>query len=246
MAIPNEAWRTCYVGYFDILGISEALRLWPGRAVATVGKLQQQVRDALDTAVTDGTRRAVPRRTRALTFSDALLLFTMQEGDDDIQSLLSTVIVLFCHSFGYSIPLRGGVTLGVMCIDDQGGVYTGPALLEAHHLSESAQWIGVSCDDAVARHAEAVGMKTPDGAPIVVPARIPRREEVGTGFALNWPALLSREIEERPLTAEGLHRFFRLGSTSFKRLQPNARRKYENAATFFNNINAPDSERTTV
>ena len=51
MAIPDEAWRTCYVGYFDILGISEALRLWPGRAAATIGKLGERVRYALDTIV---------------------------------------------------------------------------------------------------------------------------------------------------------------------------------------------------
>ena len=126
-----------------------------------------------------------------------------------------------------------------MCISDEYGVYTGPALLEAHHLSESAQWIGVCCDGVVARHAEVVGMKTEDGASAVVPARIPRKEEVGSGFALNWPALLAHEIKERPLTAERLHRFFRLGSTSFRRLQLNARRKYEYAAEFFNIINRP-------
>jgi hypothetical protein len=77
MGIPDADWRTCYVGYFDVLGISEALRLWPGRAAATISKLQNNMRDALDTSVIDKTGRVIPRRTRALTFSDSLLLFTV-------------------------------------------------------------------------------------------------------------------------------------------------------------------------
>lgn len=237
MAIPDEAWRTCYVAYFDVLGISEALRLRPGRAAATISKLQLNLSEALETTTTEEAGRVVPRRTRSLTFSDSLLLFTLRDTDDDVQSLLSAVVVLFCHSFGYSIPLRGGVTRGIMCVYDQGGVYTGPALLEAHRLSESAQWIGVCCDAAVASRSEVLGTKTGERAPVIVPARIPSKEGGGEGFALNWPGLLAHEVKDRPLSAERLHRYFRLGSTSYRRLQPLARLKYERAAEFFNSIN---------
>ena len=90
-----------------------------------------------------------PHRVRRLTFSDSFILYTTDDTAYSYRALDS-----FCRDFVLSltqslVPIRGAMAFGNLYADPKSALYFGEALLDAHRVSESLDWIGfVLCDSA--------------------------------------------------------------------------------------------------
>jgi hypothetical protein len=76
-------------------------------------------------------------------FSDTILLYTLEDTDDDCKYLLETCgWLLFENMFYHTTRLRIGVSYGEAYIDKKNSIYVGKPIIEAHELEKCQEWSG--------------------------------------------------------------------------------------------------------
>ncbi|MDO8637299.1 MAG: hypothetical protein Q7R34_13900, partial [Dehalococcoidia bacterium] len=76
-------------------------------------------------------------------FSDTILIYTLDDSDTSVNTLMSTLGWLFFDTIGFpDTRLRCGVSYGEATLDATNSAYVGKALVEAHELQESQEWAG--------------------------------------------------------------------------------------------------------
>lgn len=226
-----------YVAHLDILGMASIVSRDHEEAWAMLSALV----DARDTSTNaslkfdgiDGLIH-VPDHVKAITFSDTVFLFTRGATKADLRALIITVSQMFSSSLYNRVPIRAGVAKGVLFVNIERSMFAGPALIDAYHVGESSQWLGVTFSPSVAEEAKALGL-TSGSSNVVVDWAVPTKRAVEDLAVINWPAVMAHQLKmEPPFTTEAFYEIFEPTFGLFGDLPQDVRVKYENTLTFFN------------
>lgn len=129
----QDKMKSRWLGYFDLLGTSELIRL----------KKINEVFDAYQTALEklDSWKKR-HSRIHYSWFSDTFIIYS----EEDTAEAFSE-IEMVCRWFVFSlilqrIPVRGALSCGEFYADDENQIYIGEALLDAYEAGENQDWIG--------------------------------------------------------------------------------------------------------
>ena len=226
-----------FVVHIDVLGMSALVAKDPELAWGLLSQLVEARKDAhatsmtfLDTAETVTT----PEHVQAVTFSDTVILFSRGAGLNDLRIILVMATQMLSRALHLCVPIRVGVAVGTFFVNLDESMYAGPALIEAYHLGETAQWIGIVTSEEVYRRAIEAKLQS-GSSDVVAPACIPIDGGSRPGYAVNWPVTLRNSIlAPLPLTAQQVYQGFARYFGSFEFLDLRTRQKYENTAAFMN------------
>lgn len=235
--MPTAAEHQRFVVHIDVLGMSALVAKDAELAWSLLGRLVEARKDAhatsltfLDTAETVATTQYV----HAVTFSDTIVLFSRGAALNDLRTILVMATQLLNKALHLCVPVRIGVAVGTFFFNLDESMYAGPALIEAYHLGESAQWIGIVTSQEVYRRAIEAHLRS-GTSDVVSPVEIPVNGGVQPGYAVNWPVILRDSIAAPlPVTGKQVYEGFAQYFGPFETLDPRARRKYENTAAFIN------------
>ncbi|MFZ1500390.1 MAG: hypothetical protein WAT33_11290 [Giesbergeria sp.] len=235
--MPTIVEHQRFVVHIDVLGMSALVSKDPELAWSLLGRLVEARKDAhatsltfLDTAETVAT----PQHVHAVTFSDTIVLFTLGAALNDLRTILVMTTQLLSRALHLCVPVRIGIAVGTFFFNLDESMYAGPALIEAYHLGESAQWIGIVTSQEVYRRAMEAHLQS-GASDIVSPTDIPFDGSARPGYAVNWPVILRNSIAAPlPVTAKQVYQGFAQYFGPFEALDPRVHQKYENTAAFMN------------
>ena len=226
-----------FVVHIDVLGMSALVAKDPELAWSLLGRLVEARKDAHSTTLTfldTAETVATPQHIRAVTFSDTIVLFSRSATLNDLRTILVMATQLLSKALHLCVPIRVGIAVGTFFFNLDESMYAGPALIEAYHLGESAQWIGIVTSQEVYRRAIEAKLQS-GSSDVVFPADIPVDGGTKPGYAINWPVILRESIAAPlPVTAEQVYQGFAQYFGAFEALDQRARQKYENTAAFMN------------
>ena len=227
-----------YVAHVDILGMSSIVMRDPEEAWGLLSDLVAALDDVngyvLD-FISLGERTFVPDAISHVTFSDTIVLFTRSDSHSDLRALLVAVTALFHRALVKCVPIRVGVAEGVFFFNHKKSMYCGPALVEAYHAGESAQWLGISLTDKLAQTAKFIDVSAGKESKLLVQWDIPIKSGSVSGYALNWAAAVEYDLDvETPLSVEQFYEAFERCFGPFNLLPDDVKRKYINAVEFAN------------
>jgi hypothetical protein len=226
-----------FVAHIDVLGMSALVAKDPELAWQLLSKLVEARKDAYATEITfidTAERIATPDQLRAVTFSDTVVLFTKGAQLNDLRIILIMATQLLSTALHLCVPVRIGISVGTFFFNLTESMYAGPALIEAYHLGEEAQWIGIATSEEIYRRAIEAGLKS-GTADIVIPTHVPVHGGHKSGYAVNWPLVLRNSIgAPLPVTDRQVYEGFAQYFGPWESLAPRARLKYQNTALFMN------------
>jgi len=228
-----------FVAHVDMLGMSTLTVNDPHRAWAALSRFAQARNDILQIAFTivpTGETVHLSQRLAVLTFSDTVLAFSQSDELADLHAILILASELLCRSMSYSIPVRAGIAHGpfVFNLDEQ--LFAGPPLVEAYHLGESAQWLGVVLDETTARRARAIPHQSDRGRALVVEWDVSVKSS-GTirRQVLSWPESHRGNFQVNlPISASTFYKPFEHISGPWSSLPLTTCAKYESTVAFIN------------
>jgi hypothetical protein len=226
-----------YVAHLDMLGMSNLVMRDPDLAWETLSKLTVAKHERLGLSFERiDTGQLIQGRVSDFTFSDTIIAFSQSDNDADTQAIVLGVSELFHLALFYGIPLRGGIAHGRFRFDLKQNLFSGPALVQAYHLSEDAEWLGVRVDREVAQRASAIPIRSERGQPIVVPWSVPLKNAGGDGSqVIDWVEAHRNNFQVPPpiSVADFYSPFSRLFGP-LDTLPPDVRAKYEHTVVFVN------------
>lgn len=235
--MPTTIEHQRFVVHIDVLGMSALVAKDPELAWSLLGRLVEAREDAHSTSLTflDTAETVVtPHHVHAVTFSDTIVLFSRGATLNDLRTILVMATQLLSGALRLCVPVRVGVAVGTFFFNPDKSMYAGPALIEAYHLGETAQWIGIVTSQEVYRRVLEAHLQS-GTTDVVSPAEIPIDGGTRPGYAVNWPVILMPSITASlPVTAQQVYEGFAQYFGPFEALEPRARQKYENTAAFMN------------
>jgi hypothetical protein len=226
-----------YVAHLDILGMSSIVARDHDEAWSMLSALVD-ARDKSTNVSLEfknfGRLIHVPEHVKAITFSDTILLLTLGDTEADLRAITIAVTQIFCSALYKRVPLRAGVAKGIFYVNFERSMFAGPALIDAYHIGESAQWLGVGLSASVAGDAKALAL-TSGNSPVVVDWPVPTKCGVESQTVINWPALMANQLNVAPpFSAAAFYEIFEPTFGPFMSLGSDVRVKYENTVEFFN------------
>jgi len=91
---------------------------------------------------------------KLILFSDTVVLYTLNDDDDDFAQMLTACSTLLHALIEKEIPLRGAISHGSFVRsenDTSGTVIAGRPIIEAHQYEAQLQWIGIMIAPSVLR-----------------------------------------------------------------------------------------------
>ncbi|MDI1268669.1 MAG: hypothetical protein PSV40_06145 [Polaromonas sp.] len=226
-----------FVAHIDVLGMSslvekDAELAW--QLLSDLVSVREETHrvgiDFLDTAE----RVHVPDQIQTVTFSDTIVLFTKGESLKDLRSIIVVTTEFLNKALNLCIPVRAGIAFGTFFFNLDKSMYAGPALIEAYHLGEAAQWIGITTSKEVYQRSKAANFQS-GRADVVISAPIPLKGKKQDGYAVNWPAIMATSINAQPpLLAPQIYEGFSQYFGPWESLPFDVKAKYENTAHFIN------------
>jgi len=237
--VINEDLR--YVAHFDILGMSRLTLQSPDLAWATLSQLAIANQERLSIAFElNNTKLEMRERVYTFTFSDTIVAFTKSDSIEDLYSITIYSMEIFARALFRGVPLRGGVSHGKFVFNLDLNLFSGPALVNAYHIGECAQWVGIVVDDTVASRIKDVPIRA-SGADVVVAWDVPQKNlSLKNVNVLNWPAVHAHNfVSSSPLNSQGLYRAFEHLFGPFSDLPVDVQTKYSNSVRFINHFLQP-------
>jgi len=235
--MPSIIENQRFVVHIDVLGMSALVAKDPNLAWKLLEQLvaaRNNAHKSLITSLVTAETVAIPRHIQAVTFSDTVVLFSIGATLNDLLTTLVMATELLSKALHLCIPIRIGISVGTFFFNLDESMYAGPALIEAYHLGETAQWIGIVTSAEVYRRAIEAGFQS-GPFDVVIPTQIPICGGTKPGYAVNWPVILRSSIQAPiPVTALQVYGGFAQYFGAFEKLNPKARIKYENTAAFMN------------
>ena len=228
---------TRYVAHLDILGMSELVANDLDEAWGMLSDLVS-VRDRANSLALEFTDTGetvnVQDTIKIVTFSDTIVLFTKTHSQTELRTLMVIVTEMFHKAIVNCVPVRVGISLGKFYFNDEKSMYAGPALIDAYHVGERSQWLGISLADSVKDNALELGM-TNKNSEVVVNWDIPCKAENINGYAINWPAIFAHDLTiPHPITPEGFYTAFHSTFGPYNDLPETVKAKYINTVDFMN------------
>ncbi len=226
-----------YVAHFDILGMTSAIRRNADEAWGALSDLRQ-VEKEIDTNYKiklPNSNTIVNGHAHCKRFSDTIILFTLEDNIEDLYAILFKSALLFCKSLKKCIPLRGGIAYGEFFINFELEMFLGKALIDAHDIGESAQWLGVVIDDAIYQKHNLIPKH--DNQPFMVKWDLSMKSEKEIKkeikSVLNWPVSFKPTVN-LPVSTKDFYAPFESLFGSFEELPINIQNKYKNTVDFMN------------
>lgn len=219
-----------FVAHFDILGMSSILR----KSNPAAWQLLCDLADASEVEEMPMTKESRESITEKF-FSDTIVLCTNGDDTASLHAILVRSFELFRCAFRAGIPMRAGIAYGSWFESASGtqDLFTGDALLRAHHLGESQQLISI----AICGVTRERFLKNPfvfkSGFPVIRDYLIPVKGGCYQNCAvLNWPILCQHELSNlHPLNAKSLADYFSEFGR-YETLGENEKEKYANTVAF--------------
>ncbi|MDQ5879436.1 MAG: hypothetical protein QG638_2172 [Pseudomonadota bacterium] len=232
-----------FVAHFDMLGMSTLTKRDPDIAWNMLSALCRAREERLSLGIQRlDTNEVIADQIRTFTFSDTVVAFSKGSRENDALAMVMLMIELFTYALHLGIPLRGGIAHGQFKFNFDMNLFSGPALVDAYELGESAQWLGIVLDQYTAdsfsrlpvgrssgRHGSIVAWDVPckDGAS--------RRQSVA-----NWPeSHRNAYVGPVPLTVQDFYAPFESMFGAYESLRPDVAAKYANTVAFFNAHHEP-------
>lgn len=226
-----------FVAHIDVLGMSALVAKDPELAWNLLSLLVKARNDAHYTEITfldTAERIATPDQVHVVTFSDTVVLFTKGANVNDLRTILIMATQMLNKALHLCVPVRIGISVGTFFFNLTESMYAGPALIEAYHLGEKAQWIGITTSAEVYRRSLEAKLQS-GTSDIVIPALVPIDGGPQAGYAVNWPVVLRNSIAATlPVTASQVYEGFAQYFGPWESLDTRARLKYEQTALFMN------------
>jgi hypothetical protein len=226
-----------YVAHLDMLGMSELALRDPDLAWSVLCRLTQAKDERLGLSLEKvDTGELIGDRIESFTFSDTIILFSRSDEVADTYAMIILVAELFTRALYHCVPLRGGIAHGRFMFNLDHNLFAGPALVQAYHLSEDAQWLGVRVDDEIARRASEIPIRSERGKDAITKWGVPnKRGDLSDAHVLNWVETHRHTFTVAPpisVTAfyGPLTRLF----GPFSELPAAVQRKYQNTVSFIN------------
>jgi len=227
-----------FVAHFDMLGMNALTKRNPDLAWERLSTLCHARNESLSFSIQRiDTEELIFDQIQTVTFSDTVIAFSKSNNGNDALAMVLLMTQLFIYSLHVCVPLRGGIAHGRFAFNPSLNLFSGPALVDAYELGESAQWLGIVIDkhtaDAVSQLP--VGM-SPRGKRTVVEWNVQCKDgTVRRRNVVNWPETnRSNYMGTVPLTVEDFYEPFTSLFGQYKELQPAAAAKYVNTVAFFN------------
>lgn len=225
-----------YVAFLDILGFANLVENDPDEAWGLLSDLVA-IRDHTDKLVFEFTqsKSRIPagERVRMVTFSDTILLFTLEDTKVDLQSMISLLSLLFQAALKRCVPIRVGLAYGQFYFNIEKSMYMGPALIEAYHISKS-QWLGITISQSASQALLDLKLSK-DGIEGIVSWDVPYKDGPRRSYVVNWPVLMEDTLNiTPPISTEMFYEAFRSTFGEFKLLEDSKKAKYENTVKFMN------------
>lgn len=231
-----EAEKKVFVAHFDILGMSSILRKSNDRAWILLCDLAD-ASEVEELPLPQESRENITERF----FSDTIILCTSGDDIASLHAILVRSFELFRCAFRVGIPMRAGIAHGswIEAASGKQDLFTGDALLRAHHIGESQQLISIAICDVTRERFLKTPFEFKSGFPVIKDYPIPVKDGCYQNRAvLNWPVFCQNEfLNLKPLTAQTLANYF----SEFGRyevLGENERIKHENTVAFIQWLHA--------
>lgn len=232
-----------FVAHFDMLGMSALTKRNPDLAWNTLSALCRAREERLSLGIRRlDTNEVIADQIRTFTFSDTVVAFSEGSTENDALAMVLLMTELFTYALHLCVPLRGGIANGQFTFNFDMNLFSGPALVEAYELGESAQWLGIVLDHYTADTFSRlpVGRSLGRNGSIVawdVPCKdgTSRRQSVA-----NWPeSHRNAYTGPVPLTVKDFYAPFELMFGAYELLRPDVAAKYANTVAFFNAHHEP-------
>jgi len=227
-----------FVAHFDMLGMSALTKRNPDLAWEKLSALCHARDERLSLGIQRlDTNELITDQIRTFTFSDTVIAFSKGSTENDALAMMLLMTELFTYALHLCVPLRGGIAHGQFKFNLELNLFSGPALVDAYELGESAQWLGIVLDqqttDTISRLpvGNSLGSK---GS--VVAWELPSKDgTVHRRNVVNWPeSHRSSYVGPIPLTVETFYSPFQALFGPYEELRPDVAAKYVNTVAFFN------------
>lgn len=245
----NEIQPKRYVAFFDMLGCAEATLKNVDGTKEALYVLREQLEKVLSFEID------IPRfnlyltpqlHVAAVNFSDSILLFTFGDSIEDLHLILILSAEIFAKSLHKCVPLRGGIAYGDFYFDLKKSLFCGIPLVEAHKISERAQWSGIVISDGIAEQYKQIPLLSHNEYAIMkwsVPikdsnnGKVKKQEQ----WVLKWPLIHRNNFNvEAPISPELWSKAFNwLFKGSYTIWPKDIQDKYNNTFDFINEIINP-------
>lgn len=179
-------------------------------------------------------RVLISETIQAVTFSDTILLFTKSGSDTELRCMIVLIVEILHKAMCRCVPVRAGLSFGKFYFNFEKSMYAGPALIEAYHVGESAQWLGITLAESVRQKAANLKMLS-GGSKVIIPWALPIKDGTKPCFVVNWPAVVAHDLTVTPPISVGqFYLAFESTFGVFALLPPEVRAKYENTVKFLN------------
>ena len=226
-----------FVAHIDILGMSALVAKDPElswQLLSALVEARDQVHNTEITYLDTAERVAAPDQVRAVTFSDTIVLFSKGTELVDLRTIVVLTTELLGKALHLCVPIRAGIAVGTFFFNLENSMYAGPALIEAYHLGEEAQWIGIATSKEVFRRAAEAEFRS-GTSDVVVRSYIPVEGGTRDGYAVNWPTIGRNNLNAPlPVSAAQVYEGFAQYFGPFNELPAKVRAKYEHTAWFIN------------
>jgi hypothetical protein len=179
--------------------------------------------------------KIISDRIKTIMFSDTIIIYSKCDEKEDLLAITCLCIQLFGDALKRCVPLRGGIAHGIFRTNIECDLYAGPALVEAHDIGESAQWLGIVVDDVVAERCMEIPCQS-GGKDIIISWQLPLK--CGRRLpknVVNW-ALSMRDgfSDPPPYSVEQYYKGFVQTWGAYSTLDENAKKKHQNTVEFVN------------
>lgn len=120
-------------------------------------------------------------------FSDTILLYTKNDKDEAIRSLMSVLSELIFFMMMRQTRLRAGVAYGLAHIDPENALYVGQPIVDAARLEQDQQWAGGALHESACDRLRRAAGDDPsmDWWVVLYDVPLKGRRTLHT-FAVNW------------------------------------------------------------
>jgi hypothetical protein len=200
------------------------------------------IRDACDKRLTLGierldTNELITDQVRTFMFSDTVIAYSKGSTENDVLAMVLLMTELFTYSLHLCVPFRGGIAHGRFAFNHDLNLFSGPALVDAYELGESAQWLGIVLDQYTTDAYSQLPVGKPRGnkGGVVTWDVQCKDGTVRRRNVMNWPeSHRNSYVGPVPLTIESFYEPFQSLFGQYKELRPDVAAKYENTVAFFN------------
>ena len=226
-----------YVAHFDMLGMTSAIRKNADEAWGALSDLRKSEKDIVNKyrIRLPNSNTFVDGRVHSKRFSDTIVFYTLGNQIEDLYAILFKSALLFCESLKNCVPLRGGIAFGEFFINDELDMFLGKALVDAHDLGETAQWLGVVIGDAIYQKRDLIPDHNNQHFIIKWDLSIKGEKEIKkeSNSVLNWPTSFKPTVNI-PVSLKDFYAPFERLFGPFEELPTNIQGKYKNTVDFMN------------